>query len=293
VRAFVAAARLGSLKAAAAELSVTAGAVSHHVKQLEAEIGKPLFVRRNNCIALTRDGKLLFDAVAPALKAIARASDAIRKETHLVTMNISSSLAQLWLVPRLPEFQARHPKIAIDMETERRPVVIDEHLDLAVSYSRSGPPTPGAVRLLAEKVIPMATSAFKRGRSTATEQIEDVPLISSTRDDWEWREWAAGNRIDFTRLQIGYRFDTDSPAILACSTGLGVMLMPSWVGQERADAAAPFGAYRHQVLGAYWLALNPRIRPAARIFVSWLRNAAEAAESDGGEDAPKVRRRAV
>jgi len=75
LRAFEAAARHGNFVKAAADLGVTAGAVSHHVKQLETEIGKPLFVRRNNGIALTRDGRLLFDEVAPALKAIARARD--------------------------------------------------------------------------------------------------------------------------------------------------------------------------------------------------------------------------
>jgi DNA-binding transcriptional LysR family regulator len=283
VRAFVSAARLGSLKAAAADLGVTAGAVSHHVKQLETEIGKPLFVRRNNSIALTADGKLLFDAVAPALKTIARASDAIRKEARVVTMNISSSLAQLWLVPRLAEFQARHPKIAIDMETERRPVVLDEDLDLAVSYSRSGPPAFGAKRLLTEKVIPMAAPAFKRNHRMATERIEDAPLISSTRNDWEWHEWAAANGIDFERLQIRYRFDIDSPAILACNAGLGVMLMPDWVGPWRTGEVEPFGVYRHQALGAYWLSLNPRIRPAAKIFAAWLRSTAQAAEAAAGE----------
>jgi LysR family glycine cleavage system transcriptional activator len=290
VRAFVAAARLGSLKAAAAELSVTAGAVSHHVKQLEVEIGKPLFVRRNNGIELTRDGKLLFDEVAPALKIIARASEAIRKENQIVTMNVSSALAQFWLVPRLVDFQARHPRIAVEMETERRPVMLDESVDLAVSYSRSGSPSSTALRLLTDRAVPMAATAFRRGRWGAAERIEDVPLISSTRDDWEWREWAAGNDFDFARLQIRYRFDTDSPAIRACSSGLGVMLMPGWLGQEGSDKVAPFGAYPHQVLGAYWLALNPRLRPAARTFVSWLRKTAEAAESKGGADAPKMQR---
>src|SRR5581483_594202 len=279
VRAFVAAARLGSLKAAAADLGVTAGAVSHHVKQLETEIGKPLFVRRNNNIALTRDGKLLFDAVAPALKTIARASDAIRRETRIVTMNISSSLAQLWLVPRLGEFQAKQPKIAINMETERRPVVLDEDLDLAVSYSRSGPPALGAMRLLTETVIPMATPAFRRARRPASERIEDAPLISSTRDDWEWREWAGVNGIDFASLTIRYRFDTDSPAILACCAGLGVMLIPNWIDQGKLGIVEPFGTYRSQTLGAYWLARNPRIRPSGKVFVSWLLAAARETET--------------
>jgi DNA-binding transcriptional LysR family regulator len=278
VRAFVAAARLGSLKAAAADLGVTAGAVSHHVKQLEAEIGKPLFVRRHNGIALTRDGKQLFDDVAPALKIIARASEAVRKESRVVTMSVSASLAQFWLVPRLVAFQARYPKIAIEIETERRPVVLDESIDLAVSYSRNGPPAQGATRLLADKAIPMAAPAFTRGRRALGARIEDVPLISSTPDSWEWREWAAGNGIDLSRLSIRYRFDTDSAAILACSNGLGVMLMPDWLGAWRAGMVEPFGAYRHQTLGAYWLSLNARILPSAKIFAAWLVNAAQASE---------------
>jgi LysR family glycine cleavage system transcriptional activator len=283
VRAFVAAARLGSLKAAAADLGVTAGAVSHHVRQLETEIGKPLFVRRNNGIELTRDGKQLFDAVAPALKTISRASDAIRKEARVVTMNISSSLAQLWLVPRLTAFQLQHPRIAIDMETERRPVVLDESLDLAVSYSRSGPPGVGAMRLLTEKVLPMATPAYRR----RTQAIEDVPLISSTRDDWEWHEWANANAIDFARLNIRYRFDIDSPAILACQAGLGVMLMPDWMLGGEAAGVAPFGVYRPHTIGAYWLAVDPRARPAAKTFVSWLLRAARA--TDSGKTRPQPR----
>jgi LysR family glycine cleavage system transcriptional activator len=278
VRAFVAAARLGSLKAAAADLGVTAGAVGHHVKQLESEIGKRLFVRRNNRIELTRDGKLLFDEVAPALKIIARASDAIRKETRVVTMTVSSSLAQFWLAPRLVEFQARHPKIAIDMETERRPVVLDESVDLAVSYSRNGPPVSGAVRLLTDRAIPMAAPAFSRERRVAAERIEDVPLISSTRDGWEWREWATANSVEPARLAIRYRFDTDSAAILACSSGLGVMLMPDWLGQSKTEVE-PFGVYGHQILGAYWLSLNARIRPPAKLFVSWLVGAAQVADA--------------
>jgi len=282
VRAFVAAARLGSLKAAAADLGVTAGAVSHHVKQLESEIGKPLFVHRNNSIELTRDGKQLFVAVAPALKTIARASDAIRKEARVVTMNISSSLAQLWLVPRLPEFQLRQPRIAIDMETERRPVVLDESLDLAIAYSRSGPPVPGATRLLTERVIPMATPLFRRNHRVAPERIEGVPLISSTRDDWEWREWAGANAIDFSQLDIRYRFDTDSPAILACKSGLGVMLMPDWAVDWGAKQVERFGSYGHHPLGAYWLSRDSRIRPAAKLFVSWLLRTARAAEAGNG-----------
>ena len=145
VKAFEATARKGSLKAASAFLGVTPSAVtwvasdrarrcSHQVRQLEEEIGKRLFNRRNNAIELTPDGRRLFERVEPALRTIATATEAIRVDSKVVTMNMSDSFAHIWLIPRLPDFQQRHPGIAIDMGTAR-PVVLDDSVELAITYS--------------------------------------------------------------------------------------------------------------------------------------------------------------
>jgi LysR family glycine cleavage system transcriptional activator len=53
LRAFEAAGRLGSFKEAAAELHVTHGAVSQHVRLLEEWLGAPLFERHNRRVVLT------------------------------------------------------------------------------------------------------------------------------------------------------------------------------------------------------------------------------------------------
>jgi LysR family transcriptional regulator, glycine cleavage system transcriptional activator len=281
VRAFVAAARLGSLKAAAADLGVTAGAVSRHVRQLEEEIGKPLFVRRNNGIELTRDGKRFYEQVAPALKAIARASEGVRKEAGVVSANVSTSLALHWLIPQLPEFRRRYPRISLEIETERRPVVLTETLDLAVSYARNGPPNPDARHLLSEQVVPMFSPALGLDRKAGA-RIDRVPLISSTLDDWEWRTWATEVGVAFTDLNVAYRFDTDAAAIDACAAGLGVMLVPGcmaglWVKRGELQ---PFGAWPPQTTGDYWVSVAPRISPAARMFVAWLLAVAGASRPD-------------
>jgi LysR family glycine cleavage system transcriptional activator len=126
VKAFEAAARLGSLKAAAEALGVTSSAVSHQVRQLEEEIGKQLFIRRNNAIELTGESYLLFEQVAPALRTIARATEVIRTDTKAVALNVTNGFALLWLIPRLPDFQKRQPRIAVEMDTVRRPVVLDD-----------------------------------------------------------------------------------------------------------------------------------------------------------------------
>jgi len=271
VRAFVSAARLGSLKSAAAELGVTASAISRHVRQLEEEMGKPLFTRRNNSIELTRDGKEFYDQVGPALKAIARASESVRKQAGSVVASVSTSLAHCWLIPRLQDFKRRYPKISLDLETERRPVVLTETHDLAIAFSRHGGTTPDAIHLLADETTPMASAAFLREHGVAP-GLARVPLITSTPDGWEWKQWSAANGVDFADLDLAYRFDTDAAAFSAVAAGLGVMLVPHWLAPP---AVAPGALHRYGIwkpvsFGDYWISISPRARPAARTFANWL-----------------------
>ena len=271
VRAFEAAARLGSLKAAAADLGVTASAVSHQVRQLEDEIGKRLFVRRNNGIELTQAGIRFFEQVGPALRMIGRAAETVRRDIKVVATNVSTTLAQRWLIPRLYDFYQRHPRIIIDMHTARRPIVLDESYDMTVSFHRDVPATPGAVELVSDFAEPMAAPQLARG-ATDPQRILETPLISSTMDSWEWHEWAEKNDVDFARLRIVCRFDSDAAAIAACCAGVGVLLLPRYMAQMEIESGqlVPFGRYGERKYGAYWLASAPRLRAAARTFRSWL-----------------------
>lgn len=61
VRAFEAAARHASFSKAAAELNVTHGAISRHVKGLEAWLGRVLFERRTRQVVLTGAGRRSMD----------------------------------------------------------------------------------------------------------------------------------------------------------------------------------------------------------------------------------------
>jgi LysR family glycine cleavage system transcriptional activator len=74
LRAFEAAARLGSLKAAAVEASVTHGAISRHIRLLEDWLGAPLFLRHNRRVVLTELGQAYLAEIAPAFQRIARAT---------------------------------------------------------------------------------------------------------------------------------------------------------------------------------------------------------------------------
>nr|BFE91835.1 hypothetical protein GCM10020185_23710 [Pseudomonas brassicacearum subsp. brassicacearum] len=109
LRAFEAAARLLSFKAAAAELSVTPTAVSHQIRSLETWLGLVLFERLPRQVRLTDGGQRLFHSLHGALLEVAQSVDTLRPQrsnSHL-TLSTTAAFAALWLVPRLGRFFMR------------------------------------------------------------------------------------------------------------------------------------------------------------------------------------------
>jgi LysR family glycine cleavage system transcriptional activator len=283
VKAFEATARLGSLKAAASALGVTSSAVSHHVRQLEQEIGKRLFIRRNNALELTAEGGRLFEEVGPALRVIARATDALRVDTQVVALNVTTSFAERWLIPRLADFQRRHPRVWIEMATVRRPIVLDHSVEMTIAFSEDGPPASGAVELVKDFARPLAAPGLLHDNGGRAQDIRAVPLLTSN-DGLDWRVWAAENSIEFAELRVAYRFDTDASVIAACSAGLGVGIIPTEIGRREIESGLlfPFGDSRELCFGGYWLATAPRLRRPAQIFASWLLKTARGIRPDDG-----------
>ena len=116
LRAFEATARRGAVSAAARELNVTHGAVSHQIKALEGWLGVPLFRRLGKSVALTDQGRLYLDSVSPALAAIASASRSISAH-EVLRVNALPTFTMRWLFPRLAQFRALHPHIEVQIST--------------------------------------------------------------------------------------------------------------------------------------------------------------------------------
>ena len=117
LRAFEAAARLGSFSRAAEEISVTHSAVSHQVRALERALGTPLFQRNGKRVSLTEAGRHLAGRVGAALREIADAAQAVRRRDRgrVLTVSTLPSFAARWLMPRLGRFMERHPEIDVNL----------------------------------------------------------------------------------------------------------------------------------------------------------------------------------
>ena len=274
VRVFEAAARLRSLKAAAAELGVTQSAVSHQVRQLETNVGVRLFLRRHDGVDLTADGARLFERVAVAINAISRAPDEIRTDAHAVSLRVSASLAYRWLLPRLDLFRREFPRISVRLDTSRPPNGLEPGVDIAIRYARRGAAGPNATHLLPDRACPVISPALAATsrRLRRKLRLESLPLLSAAEDDWDWRAWARHQGVPFQRLSFAYRFDIDHAALEACVRGVGVALATkALVGEElRSGALVPLEDTAAAHLGDYWMQTAKPCRAAVQKVVTWL-----------------------
>ncbi|WP_298432532.1 LysR substrate-binding domain-containing protein [uncultured Jannaschia sp.] len=117
LRAFEAAARHGGFVDAAEELHVTRGAVSRHVKGLEADLGVALFVRQAQGVRLTATGARLLPVLTEAFGRVGRELDRIRAEAQDLRILCPPATSVRWLIPRLDAFRRIHPDLCVRLTT--------------------------------------------------------------------------------------------------------------------------------------------------------------------------------
>lgn len=117
LKAFESAARLGSFKLAAEELSLTPTAISHHVAKLEHRLSADLFHRQVRKIVLTEVGEKFAKQISEGFRTIENAVEEVRLVSNVVKVTTTSSLAALILIPALQEFSFIHPEISVEVST--------------------------------------------------------------------------------------------------------------------------------------------------------------------------------
>ena len=170
LRAFEVAARQLNFSRAAAELNLTHGAISHQMKALERDLGVALFERRSRGVALTEPGRQLAASVREGLDRIARGVAELRVHpTRSLTVSVLPAFATHWLIPRLADFNRRHPDIDINVRAGQALAdFATDDVDLAVRYGEGRWPNLVAVQLAHEDVFPVCSPRFAGGRLPRT-----------------------------------------------------------------------------------------------------------------------------
>lgn len=232
LQTFECAARHGNFSRAAEELNLTQSAVSRQVKDLEAQTGQRLFERIRQRVVLSEAGQQALPEVRRLLSEAERlmmdtlAAGPVTQQLRIATL---PTFGSRWLVPRLADFLARNPDIALTVESRDRPFDFDvEPIDLTIHYGR--PVWPGAVTnfLCTEIVVPVASRAMAARLSPVLADLADAPLLHMTSRPRLWSQWFARHG-DNAEVWRGQRFDQFSMVIAAACAGLGVALLPTYL----------------------------------------------------------------
>lgn len=284
LRCFEAAARLESFNQAAAELSLTHGAISRAVRLLEDELGVALFERRSRRVFLTEAGRTLAHAVGDGLGLIRQAVGELRAsalQAQRWVLSCEPTLLMRWLIPRWSNFQARHPEIDVHLVAGGGPFSFNSGIDLAIR--RDDFPWPSgyhAEPLFAEKVGPVCrpdkVAAWFATKKLGARLKAGVPHLHTRTRPGAWQEWAAatGQSIPDASWQIFEHFYFSLQAAVA---GLGVAIGPWHLVRDDLDSgvlAAPLGFIED---GSRYCLLSPQPlqpdSPQAHLL-AWLRTMA-------------------
>jgi LysR family glycine cleavage system transcriptional activator len=291
LRAFEAAARHLNFSRAADELSVTPGAVSQQIQNLEDYVGAALFKR-------TPKGLLLTDAAQTALPALREAFDRLAEAASLLTaavdgrrltLTAAPSFAAKWLVPRLGKFEDAHPQVDVWLSAGIDIVDLTAgEVDLAIRYGGGRYPGLEVRRLMSETVIPVASPELIAANpiSQPSDLAGHVLLHdgSPEPDDScpDWTMWLAARGVKGVEGTRGPRFNQSSLVIEAAANGRGVALAKRTLAQADLDAGRLVAPLQDQtaVDFAYYL-VHPKAKgrlPQVKAFIGWIE--AEAAEHE-------------
>jgi LysR family glycine cleavage system transcriptional activator len=280
LRTFEAAARNGSFKAAAIELCVSQSAVSHQIKLLEAELGVELFVRKAQGVELSRQGRAYFPILRDAFERIAAGTDLLRGSAARprLTLQVYSTFAIRWLIPRLPAFQRSHPDVNVRLHTSQSDVNFEyEDVDACVMIGNRTSVGLHYDYLFSSRVFPVCSPGTRAEYHLHDEpsRLRDVPLLQVYPSRVDWWTWLNANGVQGVNPEGGQQFDSYELAMNAAMQGIGVALgMEPFVVRDLQSEALvePFPGRRTYTAGDWYLVCreDKATRVDIEAFRRWL-----------------------
>lgn len=238
LKAFEAAARLGSVTLAAQELSVTHGAVSRQIRALEAHLNTSLFERAGRGLVLTRHGRQLHAGVSEAFTGLRASCRALSREIEGAPFQLAcpGSLLARWLIPRLDRLHRELPGLRLNVlasDGEPDP----GRGDISAALAFIAPPWPSdwqVIEITAETIGAVAAPDIAaRLTGQPFEALLEETILETTSRPQAWPQWARATKMDDARLKQarddGQRFEHLYYLIEAALAGLGVAIAPRLV----------------------------------------------------------------
>ncbi|MHC1479783.1 LysR family transcriptional regulator [Frateuria aurantia] len=265
LRAFVAAARWQSISRAADTLHVTHGAVSRQVRQLETELGQPLFQRVGRGLLLTPAGEQLYHRAASAFEELREAWQALARSpsSSALVLGCPASVLARWMIPRMERLSRDLPGLTLHLAAQEAP--LESHLaglDAALLLAEPPWPSDWQVRpLAAERIGPVLSPRhvhYHRLRQAPPRALLAESLLHTTSRPQAWGQWATACGLPVDEIRHGQGFAHLYYLLEAAVAGLGVAIAPEQLVSDDLAAGRLEAPWGFQSTPAQWLLATPR-----------------------------------
>lgn len=275
--AFEAVCRLGSTAAAARELSLTQGAVSRLVQNLEGQLGVQLFRREGRRLMPTEAAQAYARDVRKALELIARASLGLRANPGGGVLNLAilPTFGTRWLAPRLAGFLAENPGVTLNLGTRLRPFdFATETFDAAIHFGVRHWPDADHMLLFEERIIAACSADFARAHPMQSPaDLLDQSLLQLESRPNAWTAWFAHHGLQAPATR-GIMFDQFAPMMQAAAHGVGIALLPEFLALPEIAEGRLIRTPGEGVsgVGAYYLVWPEGVTPSPALvaFRDWI-----------------------
>jgi DNA-binding transcriptional LysR family regulator len=262
--------------------------MSKQVRALEEALGVRLLQRGYRSVSFTEEGLRLFRTANASLLELQELVQQLAEPARRpVTITTSTGVAGLWLLPRLGDFQRRHP--GIDVRVAATNAIVDlatGEVDLAIRYCTEAQAPRDAVKLFGETIAPVASPGLRLPAPDSEAALRRHVLLEfdDARRPWlQWGTWLAARGLVPSQARGILRFNQYEQMIQAAVSGQGVALgrlelLAPMLRDGRLGVLQPQTAARTESSYACWLLrAQPQPRGDVAQVVDWILAEAQAA----------------
>lgn len=265
-----------SFKSAAVRLRITPSAISHRIKQLETELGVPLFHRLPRALQLTAEGAELARQLSGVFAGLAQAVNSVTSDTKAARLRISALplFATAILVPRLPDFRRQHPGIDIHLDTRSDVIDLsDDTIDIGVRNMVTPPTGKGVSKLLDIRPTLLCAPALASSINSM-DDLKHQTWIHCTPRPNGWADWLAVQGASHLTSRDDIWVDTIPAGLEAATLGQGVTIGMAplvWRASAARELVIPFETDGRGGT-SYYLVHRPEdsARPEVQAFKNWV-----------------------
>jgi DNA-binding transcriptional LysR family regulator len=237
MESFVAIVDAGSFSAAARRLGVGQPTLSRTVMQLEERLETRLLVRSTRGLAPTEAGMAFYERARRAIDEADAAETAARAATQGFAGNLRVAAAvtfgRLHLIPRLGEFLAAHPKLAVELLLDDSNLDLrEEGIDVALRMGALGDSAMTARRLAVGRRIVLGTPEYftRHGRPASPDDLPAHEAVIHARSggDQRWRFERDGEERQVV-VDGRLRISAAEGVRAAVLSGLGLVISTEWM----------------------------------------------------------------